>query len=122
MIPLTGERARHWGRQKPPIITGTKEFTMHTPGPWYPSHDLTVSLLGGPGWSIGPVGRTVAACPEALDEGEDNARLLAAAPELLEALQELHALICGEFPGLLEGDYRDDMARAAIAKATGDAV
>jgi len=48
--------------------------------------------------------------------GEANARLIAAAPELLEALEEaVCALeVCGK-------DYRaTEIARAAIAKATGE--
>ena len=50
--------------------------------------------------------------------GEANARLIASAPDLLEALQSLVA-------NLAEGDFisetRIDAARAAIARATGEA-
>jgi len=51
-----------------------------------------------------------------------NARLITAAPELLEALEELSDLMAG----VLEGTYLPDSftlqpARAAIAKATGEA-
>lgn len=51
--------------------------------------------------------------------GPDNARLIAAAPELLDALQALLAVT--EEPALDELDNRQGMARAAIAKATGGA-
>lgn len=46
-------------------------------------------------------------------------RAVNAHDDLLEALKELHALVCGECPSTLEGDYRDEMVRAAIAKAEG---
>lgn len=49
-----------------------------------------------------------------------NARLIAAAPEMLEALQAF----VGAWPtikgGTLNGDVVCDLARAAIAKATGE--
>lgn len=47
-----------------------------------------------------------------------DARLAAAAPELLEASQELLATIWSEPP---DGDPTINKLRAAIAKATGDA-
>lgn len=46
------------------------------------------------------------------DEAQANARLIAAAPELLEALKKIHA-ICGNTLSTHE------IARAAIAKAEG---
>ena len=54
-------------------------------------------------------------------EQEANARLIAAAPELLEALEELADLV----DDLVDGIYRPDSfttqpARAAIAKAKGE--
>lgn len=68
-------------------------------------------------------------------EGEANARLIAAAPDLLEALQAFMALdrsfstICDEHLNELAADPRKlgdtpravKLARAAIAKATGSA-
>jgi len=50
-----------------------------------------------------------------------NARLFAAAPDLLDALQNLYALVKGECPSLLADDHHDEMVRTAIAKATGAA-
>ena len=47
---------------------------------------------------------------------EANARLMAAAPELLDALRNLLDAPAGSWPFVLKQD-----ARAAIAKATGDA-
>jgi hypothetical protein len=97
-------------------------MSKHTPGPWYASLDAVVSILGGPGWSVGPIGRTVAATPNTLDEDSDgNARLIAAAPDLLEACRELVAdLFKHATFGLNEHEV--EMLRkglAAIAKAEG---
>ena len=59
------------------------------------------------------------------NEAKANARLSAAAPELLEALEMLYAVVQGECPSLLDedsgGDSRLDIAiAAAIAKAKGE--
>ena len=50
-----------------------------------------------------------------------NARLIAAAPDLLEALKNLYALVQGECPSLLEDNHHDDIVASAIAKAEGRA-
>ena len=60
--------------------------------------------------------------PEQLAEALANARLIAAAPELLEALEELSLLM----DDVRNGEYTPDHlttqpARAAIAKAKGEA-
>jgi hypothetical protein len=69
------------------------------------SHGLTLAV------AIGDV-------PEL--KAEENARLIAAAPELLEALQEF----LSEYDGFQNGDGDPcptlQRARAAIARATGD--
>lgn len=94
----------------------------HTPGPW--GH-LTIlgssessqgfKIIGSDWFGIA----TVAPLDEDGREGKANARLIAAAPELLEAIQRLIAT------GLHEREYHEFMsnpmhyARAAIAKATG---
>jgi len=102
--------------------------TMHTPGPWqaYAGHDdqfLDEPLI------LRPLGRGVPdeAVARVIDTGNQkttdaNARLIAAAPALLEALQAL-------LPESWEpGDYLESRtaalakARAAIAQATGEAV
>lgn len=53
-----------------------------------------------------------------------NARLIAAAPELLEALKSLYHMVQGECPSLLDEDsggsaHLDILIRAAIPKAEG---
>ena len=86
----------------------------HTPGPW------EVKQFGGPQIS-GPAGYAVRTMWGALHvddlQGQDaaNARLIAAAPDLLEALEEL---IGDTEWGCYRATYLK--ARAAIAKARGE--
>lgn len=96
----------------------------HTPGPW----TIVGREINGPADS----GVIVARLPEwgILADGPDpapaNAALIAAAPELLEALVlllnvERAALLGAQSPGLqgLDVPYHFEAARAAIARATG---
>ena len=97
----------------------------HTPGPWA-ARDLgrgTVEVIGG-GDLIARLWRTrVWLLPS--EQGGDlpaeaNARLIAAAPELLEACQEALALISEFELEALDGrDEVPDLLRAAVAKAEG---
>lgn len=54
------------------------------------------------------------------DEEFANARLIAAAPELLEALEDCVAVMDRELAGLKAIQPELSSARAAIAKATGE--
>jgi len=97
-------------------------MSKHTPGPWtyylaskhYPNG--SDNDYGRIVWAIGH--GEVAQTPGRLLDTEDeaNARLIAAAPDLLEALEQVVNLL----------DYDDDslgarmVARAAILKATGE--
>lgn len=95
-------------------------MTEHTPGPWRiderPSH---VGVLGGDG-------KKVAEAWLAFRDSETywaNARLIAAAPDLLEALQMLHDSNAeyGRINNLGGYDNNDMKAsRAAIARAKGE--
>lgn len=101
----------------------------HTPGPWF-AHDfsgLNEGDVEASDFSVScttPDHITVAIMGKGLrnkkDEWEANARLIAAAPELLEALEELYRLIDDAHDGdrvfTLELAYK---AKAAIAKARG---
>ena len=89
--------------------------TKHTPGPWAirdDNEDGAVSIVGSSQIVLARV-RTATVEP-----GDANARLIAAAPELLDALQSM----VSQFP---EAELRADpdlhasvkRARAAIAKA-----
>ena len=86
-------------------------MSKHTPGPW------SISRHWGPckehpEWASIDIGEDFKCASGHI--GEANARLIAAAPVLLEALQEISSL----------PDYRSDeaahIARDAIAKALGE--
>lgn len=90
-----------------------------TPGPWGLSRAIEVWVMAGP--------LHVATIPRAGDGdwSEANARLIAAAPDLLEALRDAadeieHLRKYANNNGAMIDDERCDYARAAIAKATGD--
>lgn len=93
-------------------------MSKHTPGPWtlYDARkDGSTSFYvnHGPDY-IG----SVHLAPGRAAVGSSNARLIAAAPELLEALQELVYGIERPTSGRFETAM--PQARAAIAKATGE--
>lgn len=98
--------------------------TKHTPGPWEFSHregqdkmyrtEVFSEEYGGIAtcdWTVKQCGNGVISTYR-----EANARLIAAAPELLDALIELDD--CG---GEIPSWSTRDKVRAAIAKATGEA-
>lgn len=95
-------------------------MTGHTPGPWVwngpakESGDSEMSFYAGEKSIIGGCG--CCGSPWGVsDENElaANARLISAAPELLEALQGALTILCDSVGGF---DY--DKAVAAVAKAT----
>jgi hypothetical protein len=98
-------------------------MSKHTPGPWvaapYEGYGPRTTVRQGcerTGMRIASTFETTS--PRNIERNEANARLIAAAPELLQALMA----ICDE------GDARQgyasieayDIARTAIAKATGE--
>jgi hypothetical protein len=97
----------------------------HTPGPWeirrsksgYPYQIHAPNGIDGPG-GIKDVTRWASIAMPSSPEGEANARLIAAAPSLLEALKELADLMDATY----EHDYVPDSfttqpARTAIRLA-----
>lgn len=93
--------------------------TTHTPGPWqYSPCEITGRYSIYHNGPVAYCGDTTASP----GDGEANARLIAAAPELLAALV---ALVGEADLGEVDLDDDDraklDVARAAIAKATGAA-
>ena len=94
-------------------------MAKHTEGPWT-SHELEDGRFSVVHW--GPLAYVGADEPGV---AEANAALMAAAPELLEALvQALGALDCGSVAGLFQSEGEQSWhnstvkkARAAIAKA-----
>ena len=99
-------------------------MSKHTPGPWW--IDWNVSRLDIFSSDAATLVATLrrSALSEGIDEtAKANARLIAAAPELFEALRELYALVRGKAPSLLEdtsggSDRVAMMCEDAIAKAT----
>lgn len=111
-------------------------MTKFTPGPWWtPTHEHAISSVGDsrascPVYVDGPDGNIAACIADVYAEKADcerdpdvdlpavaNARLIAAAPDLLAALIRLHLAF--------ESDENShwscwDEARAAIVKAVGD--
>lgn len=87
----------------------------HTPGPWK-THALTKShgIYDQTGTSVAKVGDAFGVCAE---RRAADARLIAAAPDLLEALRNLTLTAARYLP-----DYNEhpdiQAAEAAIAKAT----
>ena len=94
------------------------ENTKHTPGPWMESSFEVWSPLNGKRFGKVVANLRRAEAPD--DEARANARLIAASPDLLAALNALRtANGSDDFEGWHPA-FRDaiDMARAAIAKAT----
>lgn len=100
--------------------------TKHTPGPWKAEgwKGIVVNDSNGHTLALAP------GCSYSIEEMAANARLIAAAPDLLEALQNVIASTA--LPSAWSDDISEaqwqrqrldecrDFARAAIAKATGE--
>ena len=90
----------------------------HTPGPWETYGDDKSDIR--PATKAGK-NRIIAQCPGYKTERQANARLIAAAPELLEALQSLYGM--GEWQRTITEEMGSTVgrayakARAAIQKA-----
>lgn len=113
-------------------------MTKHTPGPWVsgwgkgltgPTYkNIDGATVAGPDWYSHPVsreGETIAICPNQVSDygpeqvdgsGEANARLIAAAPEMYEALIVLTGALAVHAPHL---QISIRIGEAAIAKAEG---
>jgi len=100
-------------------------MSKHTPGPW---------VIGNPAEIHAPDGTRIVACCQTHDDAredqsETNARLISAAPELLESAQEMADLLDNLLrigainPDLIIAESIRNVLpihRAAIAKATGE--
>lgn len=110
----------------------TVQTASHTKGPWslvapYDTTTGTYQGVSGEGWDffaqvVVRMKSEKALCPEGLA----NAHLIAAAPELLAALEEVlrHCVTVGGFPDKNKGRTQEqqtayDMARTAMNKALG---
>lgn len=100
--------------------------TKHTQGPWKAVRAESPDNTGGFDWAILDANsRIVSEAFEHVGQlsggydkrpAEANARLIAAAPDLLEALQEILGYRGGA-DNALDDEYVMERARAAIAKA-----
>ena len=95
--------------------------SKHTPGPWFCELALgdDIGPAGTRYWTIKPT--TFYNDERFMDISswisDENARLIAAAPDMLAALEGVYARFCGEYP-----DHPETVAVAiAIAKAKGTA-
>ena len=89
--------------------------TQYTPGPW---HAGGITVYGGSGARLTVADTT---CSGSMTRAEDeaNAQLIAAAPDLLAALNDLtNAVTAGQHH--IDTDPRITAARAAINKAKGE--
>ena len=102
-------------------------MTQHTKGPW--KIDLenefdcgycrtSFGIVGADGSLVVAFDPSQSEYREALDPESADARLIAAAPELLEAIEML--LDWGSDPNTAHGKTALEHAEAAIAKATGE--
>lgn len=89
--------------------------TNHTPGPWTAEHsnygdEIWFGGYGAGMWTVEPIGAYLDGA------SKENARLIAAAPDMLAALVEAADALndSGEYPLTLR------RIRAAIAKAKGE--
>jgi len=89
----------------------------HTPGPWAVRYDYVVQAPSFDDGRLVPVAQPYGVNSDGTDLFA-NARLIAAAPELLEALQTLVADFA-DYPASERPCHAFDLARAAIAKALG---
>lgn len=88
-------------------------MVKHTPGPWFIENDGdSLNVIGHPTWECSRFGKAgewdVATITEFHEDNKDetisNARLISAAPDLLECLVELYAIVRGECPQILNED------------------
>lgn len=106
---LSSEMSAERTLAKPAQTVAEWKGTKHTPGPWqYVPFGQTHLIQRGDDT------KTVAVVSPNRDEVQANARLIASAPCLLEALE----FLLGDPFGLAPGAR--DRARAAIAKARGE--
>jgi hypothetical protein len=93
----------------------------HTPGPWFLDEVHSASQSRAQ-YEVRNEKRAVANCFELTEENRANARLIAAAPDLLAALKEIEWMFDGQEDINNNGGPNDAMkalavVRSAIAKA-----
>jgi len=104
-------------------------MSKHTPGPWWlgrdPSHFGSLTSITGGSDSTGGIRSVAEVGGPDIDEAEANASLIAAAPEMLDALKAMTKLyvdfVNSGDCGCWDPERIDEvkLARAVIAKAEG---
>mgnify|MGYP001562523686 CR=1 FL=1 len=94
------------------------EKAKHTPGPWKAYGQEVQGDLNGKLRRVAYCNMTESGKVTTRIQAEANARLIAAAPDLLAALEKCAAMLANIGQGATNGDYLDALgeARAAIAK------
>ncbi len=92
-------------------------MSKHTPGPWKFGHWGDDFWVGADGYDGRKVARVTWGMGEEVEEGRENARLIAAAPDLLEALREAVEFFDSEYWLTSAGEAMARRWRAAISKA-----
>jgi hypothetical protein len=90
-------------------------MSEHTPGPWAYGHSGRDALWVGPGHDVARVATVEWDTDNARENARANARLIAAAPELLAALMGSRHYWTAATPIAVR-----NLVRTAIAKATGE--
>jgi hypothetical protein len=82
----------------------------HTPGPWIIGGGTTISIIS----RVTPKGRRICSMPAEMHEDGANARLITAAPEMLDCLERFVSMPSYEFENVKR------LAQEVIAKAKGE--
>jgi hypothetical protein len=106
------------------VLAETKGIRMsatHTPSPWVHHKDSPTDVITAPYAPHAPSIATIDIGPSDREEIAANARLIAAAPDLLAALQTL--LMWPNYEAVTNPDYvaAKERAEAVVANATGAA-
>lgn len=120
---VSPEPPRADGDPNSPAVTASVGAGKHTPGPWRLHKMRRTIVASGP---VGPSHTGVCDCASLYNAPDDataaaNARLIAAAPDMLEALQRIANAPAWGAPDRWEATPSEvrQLARAAAAKATG---
>lgn len=104
---MRGPSCATWRRTERENMTQT-----HTPGPWFESAEDGDKICDSNGYPVAEIDT-----PRCESETNANARLIAAAPEMLAALKAL-LFDCLHGNGAETWEQHKDAARAAISRAT----
>jgi len=100
-------------------MEATKEKHAFTPGPWQ-IEDCTPGESTGLRFEVGPKDSVIARTTDGWEEARANARLIAAAPELLEQCREFEKCLTHLInSGDSGADLERDKLREVLAKVEG---